>query len=418
MQSTSQSSIPRVPSSKNKQLNIVENSTSNSSAISTNLLEKDIVELHKSVASKSKISNKNESIISEQFDVAASQESMPDVIISNSNDLDNVDTEDTSPVMNIKITDVISLPPELFESVPDVALHENSIDTTSPSTSKSLEKLVTYIGPSKRIYEGGNLRKKSISLHIMIAYNFDNIYYIIFSAVNTGNSKKVKGDNYEKFRANGSVTFNIGTSDASKENGKISPIKSNEVHKNKNSLNCTSENKLSNSYNNQKDDLSTQMSSHKMDDMRHTNQAAGNYWEDNATLLNVQQNSENPVVRGSYLPSSKCKNPVFFPLANVYDTPTLNSNLTNSQDTKNKGNMHLTSNIIMPMTNMINPQTIVVNQSVALNASVPVIANGNQMKIVDKNKVVLMREKMFANVSSPGDGSSNGIFVSNLLKRI
>ncbi|XP_025268899.1 uncharacterized protein LOC105259473 [Camponotus floridanus] len=382
-QSTSQSSIPRVPLSKNKQLNTVKNSTSNLSAISSNLLEKDIVELHKSVASESKISNENKSIylISEQFDVAALQESMPDVI-SNSNDLDNVDTVDTSPVMNIKITDVISLPPELFESVPDVTLHENSIDTTSPSTSKSLEKLVAYIAPSKRIYEG---------------------------AINTGYSKKVKGDNYEKFSANDSVTFNyhINTFDASKENGKISSLKSNEVHKNKNSLNCTSANKLSNSYNNQKDNLLTQMSSHKMDDMRHTNQVAGNYLEDNATLLQVQQNSENPVVNGTYLPSSKCKNPLFFPLANVYDT-TLNSNDTNSQDTKNKGNMHLT-NIIMPMTNVINPQTIVVNQSVTFNGSMPVIANDNQMKMLDKNKVVLMREKMFANVSSPND-SSNNIF--------
>ncbi|EFN72517.1 G2/M phase-specific E3 ubiquitin-protein ligase [Camponotus floridanus] len=382
-QSTSQSSIPRVPLSKNKQLNTVKNSTSNLSAISSNLLEKDIVELHKSVASESKISNENKSIylISEQFDVAALQESMPDVI-SNSNDLDNVDTVDTSPVMNIKITDVISLPPELFESVPDVTLHENSIDTTSPSTSKSLEKLVAYIAPSKRIYEG---------------------------AINTGYSKKVKGDNYEKFSANDSVTFNyhINTFDASKENGKISSLKSNEVHKNKSSLNCTSANKLSNSYNNQKDNLLTQMSSHKMDDMRHTNQVAGNYLEDNATLLQVQQNSENPVVNGTYLPSSKCKNPLFFPLANVYDT-TLNSNDTNSQDTKNKGNMHLT-NIIMPMTNVINPQTIVVNQSVTFNGSMPVIANDNQMKMLDKNKVVLMREKMFANVSSPND-SSNNIF--------
>lgn len=247
----------------------------------------------------------------------------------------------------------------------------------------------------------------------MIAYNFDNIYYITFSAVNTGNSKKVKGDNYEKFRANDSVTFNINTSDASKENGKIFSIKSNEVHKNKNSLNCTSENKLSNSYNNQKDDLLTQMPSHEMDDMRHTNQVAGDYLENNVTLHKVQQNSENPVKR-TYLPSSKCKNPVFLPLANVYDTPTLNSNHTNNQDTKNKGNMHLTSNMIMPMTNVINPQTIVVNESVA---NVPVIANGNQKKMLDKNKVVLIREKMFANVSNPDD-SSNDIFVSNLLKRI
>lgn len=184
MQSTSQSSIPRVPSSKNvKQLNTVENSSPKSSnAISTNLLEKDIVELHNSVASKSKISNKNESIISKQFDVAASQESMSDVVISNNNDVDNVDTEDTSSIMNIKITNVTSLPPELFESVPDVALHENSIDTSSPSTSKSLEKLVAYIAPSKRVYEEGNFRNKHKFTYHHCTYNFDNILYYIFSS--------------------------------------------------------------------------------------------------------------------------------------------------------------------------------------------------------------------------------------------
>lgn len=248
----------------------------------------------------------------------------------------------------------------------------------------------------------------------MTVYNFDNIYYISVSS--TGNSKKVKGDNFsKKFWANNPVIFNNGTSNANKENGKISLTKSNEIHENKNSLNCTSESKFSNSNNNQKDDLSTQMSFHKMDDIRHTNEAAGNYLEKNTTSSNIQQNSKNPVEK-SYLPNNKYKNPDFFPLANVYDKSiNLNSNLTNSQ-AKNKRNMHSTSNIIMPVTNdltMTNLQTsIVVNQSVA---SVPV-ANGDQTKILDKNNV-LMREKMFTNVSSPGSSSSNNIFVSNLLKR-
>lgn len=245
-------------------------------------------------------------------------------------------------------------------------------------------------------------------------------YYITFSAVDIGSFKKVKGDNfYEKFKANNSVTFNIGTSDASKENRKIFPIKSNKVYENKNLVNCTSENKLSNSYNNEKDDLSIQMSSHKMDDIRHKNQAAGNYLEEDITSLNVQQNSENPVVKKTYSSNNcnKCKNPIFFPLTNVHDTSLLNSNLTNNQDAKNKGNMHSTSNIIMQGTNM-NPQTIVVNQSVTLNANVPVVARSNQMKMLEKSKVVLIREKVFANVSSPGDSSSNSISVSNLLKKI
>lgn len=242
----------------------------------------------------------------------------------------------------------------------------------------------------------------------MIAYNFDNIYYI--SATSTGNSKKVKGNNFsEKLWANNLIIFNNDTSNVNEE---ISSIKSNEIHENKNPLNCTSENKFSNSNNNQKDDLSTQMSFHKMDDIRHTNQAEGNYLEKNTTSLNIQQNSKNPAEK-TYLPNNKYKNPDFFPLANVCDKSiNLNSN-TNSQ-AENKRNMHSTSNIIMPVTNdlTMNNQTMGVNQSVA---SVPV-ANGNQMKILDKNNV-LRREKVFTNVSSPGNDSSNSIFVSNLLKR-
>lgn len=165
LQSTSQLSIPHISSSKNiikSQLNTIENLTSTcSNATSTNLSEKNYIELHKSVASKQNISNKSEST-TELFDAATLRESTPDLFISNDNNLDNLDTENISrsPIMNIKITNVTSLPPEVFESVPDVALHEKSIDIASPSTSKSLEKLVTYIAPPKRIYEEGNLRKR------------------------------------------------------------------------------------------------------------------------------------------------------------------------------------------------------------------------------------------------------------------
>lgn len=192
LQSTSRSNIYHLSSSKKiikSQLNTVENSTSTcSNATSTNLLKKDNSELHKSIASKQTISNKSESTISELSDAAILRKSMPDIFISN-NDLDNLDTENISksPIMNIKITNVTSLPPEVFESVPDVALHENSIDTSSPSTSKSLEKLVTYIAPPKRIYEEGNLRKKRRSSYIYIMYMMtasNNItFYYIFQQI-------------------------------------------------------------------------------------------------------------------------------------------------------------------------------------------------------------------------------------------
>lgn len=156
---TSQSSLLNA-SSKNiikSQLNTVENSTSKNLNATSTLLEKDNIKSHKS-ASKSKIVNKNESIISKQFDVAL-REFMSDLIIKNdlNNDLDDLNI-DGNPFMNIKNTGVTPQSPKVFKSVPD-SLHDSSSDASS--SSKSLEKFVTYILPLKRIYEEGNLRKKA-----------------------------------------------------------------------------------------------------------------------------------------------------------------------------------------------------------------------------------------------------------------
>lgn len=173
---TSQSSLDHISSSKNiikSQSSTVENSKS-SNATSINLLEKDNIKLHKSIA-KSKIANKNKSITSKQFD-AKFQEFVSDLITLNNNlnnALNNLGHKSKSfyehqkfldisqsPFMNIKSTNVTSQSPKVFKSVPDT-LHANSFDASSSSTSKSLEKLVTYSLPSKRINEEGNLRKKA-----------------------------------------------------------------------------------------------------------------------------------------------------------------------------------------------------------------------------------------------------------------
>ncbi|XP_025268901.1 uncharacterized protein LOC112639372 isoform X2 [Camponotus floridanus] len=215
---TSQSSLLNA-SSKNiikSKLNTVENSTSKNLNATSTLLEKDNIKSHKS-ASKSKIVNKNESIISEQYDVAL-REFMSDLIIKNdlNNDLDDLNI-DGNPFMNINNTGATSQSPKVFKSVPD-PLHDSSFEASS-STCKSLEKLVTYILPSKRIYEEEN------------------------NVVNK--CKKIKGYN-EKSWEKKSLAFCIVSNANKQQNRKTSPIKTNEICENKNSLKYTSINELYN----------------------------------------------------------------------------------------------------------------------------------------------------------------------------
>lgn len=400
LQLTSCSSKPHISSSKdttnnNSPLNTVLNSitSKSSNATSTNLLEKDNVNSHKSVASKPEISNKTESIVSEQLDVATSQKSTPDLIVSNNNDLDDTEDRSKSPIMNIKITNVTSLPPEVFESVPDVicddiALHENSIDTSSPSTSKTLEDLVTYVLPPKRTYEEVN------------------------SVVD--NCKKFKGNNFaeESCEKNSTTSYvTVASNVNEQQNGKMSPIKTNEIYKDNNLLKCTFVNELSNSYNDERDALPTTFTS--FHDEKHTSQVTVNYFKENAATFNVQQKDENPVkpIR-TYLPSSKRKNQTRSLLRNIYPKLMPDPNLTTNQEAGNNGNMYSapSSNVPMVTNNNIvinQPQTIIVNQSI--NTTVPILVNGNQTEMLDK-KTVLPEKNSFTNVSSPGDSSSNNIF--------
>lgn len=187
-------------------------------------------------------------------------------------------------------------------------------------------------------------------------------------------------------------------------------------------MKCTSEllnesSNLSNSSNlyNQKE-LSTQLISfRKENDVKRTNQVTGNYSEGNGSSLNVQQSNENSVkARKTYLPSSKRKNQLYLSLEKFYPTSMPDSNLTINQDAEiNRNMLHTLSNIILPN------DFPTVSRSVvrAFNANVPVVANDNQTKMLDKKNAALMKEKIFTNVSSPGDSFSNNIFVSNLFKK-
>lgn len=92
---------------------------------------------------KSMVPSTSKITTSEQpSDVTASQKSTPVAAPSNNND-DLEAFMDTSSVMNIKITNVTSVPPELFASVPDVSLDEDVTwlqpDTVNMSSGDTLE---------------------------------------------------------------------------------------------------------------------------------------------------------------------------------------------------------------------------------------------------------------------------------------
>jgi len=171
-------------------LNTIENSvTSESQTATIDLLKTDNINIPKTTASESEASNKSESTILDQI-IVTPQESTLDLIGLSSNDLEETDVVNTSEtsVMNIKITNVTSLPPEVFESVPDVCdditFHTNTTDTSSLSANKTLEQLVTHVSSTKRCINEGNLRKERdgevyTSLYY-IYYNytmFDNITF-------------------------------------------------------------------------------------------------------------------------------------------------------------------------------------------------------------------------------------------------
>lgn len=135
--------------------------------------------------SKSKVSNKRKMNISKQTAPRESkqeptqqstkeftQELIRELtrVASSSND-DSEVSEDSSSVMNIKITNVTSLPPEVFANVPDVDLEENvtwlQSDTgdTSSAVIEPLEKWVASQQSSsttmkRGIHEEGNLLKR------------------------------------------------------------------------------------------------------------------------------------------------------------------------------------------------------------------------------------------------------------------
>jgi len=148
-------------------LNAIKNSASKSQNNITTIDLSNVDVLNPTV-SESEASSKNKSNVSDVIidSIVTPQKSTLDVDASNSNDSKKTDNTDKTPVMTddecpFKITNVTSLPPEVFENVPDVCndvtLHNTTDDTSSLSASKMLMELATHISAIKRSMHEGNL---------------------------------------------------------------------------------------------------------------------------------------------------------------------------------------------------------------------------------------------------------------------
>ncbi|KAL0099451.1 hypothetical protein PUN28_020166 [Cardiocondyla obscurior] len=208
--------------------------------------------------------------------VITSQNTTLDLGASSSDDLEGntIDTSETS-IMNIKITSVTSVPPEVFENVPDVC-NDVTLPTniTDPmSLSKVLQQLVTQTAHFKRSMNE--------------ASDF------------TENRKKIKtSDSNEMLHATNpaAVSVIVAHSTNKQQNENITISKPDKIDQlNKGLSRCTfgTTSNVLNPLNNQTTNL---YEVHKTDNMRNAHEIVS-HSEENNMFVNVQQNKDNPIAQ-------------------------------------------------------------------------------------------------------------------------
>ncbi|KAG5322009.1 G2E3 ligase, partial [Acromyrmex heyeri] len=353
--------------STSKKLNATVGSKSQSVA-TIDLLEKDYIDLSKPIASERETSKKNESTISkDQIDVLTSQESTLDLITSNAVKTDTEKTSETS-FMNIKITNVVSLPPEVFESVPDVicdniTLHANTTDTSPLSINEKLEQLVTSVSSKRSMHEASNINNcKKIKRN-----NFDERLHETCSRVGTTVSDRNETNNIQNDAKNSTNNIDRQQSERTSAN-KFIPL-----------LSKNSANNLSSQHN---------YIQIKTNDVQHMNQILSNL-EGNAVHVNLNQRNENRVTQANteFVTFTK-NNPVLLPIGSYYLQQIPNPNFTaiDQNDRRNETNLYgIPSNsVILPRVKdnitVLNNSTVLsnpllVNQPVMTNVTAPILSD-------------------------------------------
>ncbi|XP_011342654.1 dentin sialophosphoprotein isoform X2 [Ooceraea biroi] len=376
-------------------------------------------------ASESEIASKNTSVIVRQSSAASPRESTANSLSLNSEDADaDVDTVDIngSPIMSIKITNVTSVLPEVFESTPDIICEDdalkNSVNSVSALKRKVFEEYVRSMMPLKRsVPEASNVA--------------DNGH------------KKIKRDKFcENYTTHGCMKPYATAPDTSaRQNRGTSPIKPDEISKAaedpskcmsadgsfNSSLNVsrkkdykdtsskTCEISASSLNDAQRNDPS--LSLHQMSN-NCTDQVKSRHSVEGSTLCNVQSKQENSLreTANTHLHFNECNSQL---------DSTSNLNSTNNQDTSNNEANAVCaaplSSLTLPerlqtlnnITGINNNQTVFKNQDITIRAVNPTTCAGNNNRtgVSNKHKIVTSaREKSNAKVSSlkyPGHESPN-----------
>lgn len=328
----------------------------------------------------------------------------------------NVLDASVSSVMNIKITNVTSLPPEIFASVPEVGREEKTarVPDVNTVTNKSLEKwFATHIPPTKSdVREDSNSKRKLEFIRLPLNEVADNC-------------KKLKGDSYIKTCSTDKTQStdsrdNIVHNTSQKQDQIISETGFNNIRGDTKdfSKSMVSRNEISRLpiINNQNNELLIKSKA----DLDHVSTKSNHLEENNASVIVQHCNkSFSQLMNTSVIHPNQFY--VKIPPPNIFFTePTLNSNTKNSQCTRNTGNVAYataSSDTALPQvmsTAMIdNRRTIFPNQPIATNVIRPINANNNEIGMLNKQEIGFTNEASSKNVSISGNESSNKI-VSNL----
>ncbi|XP_071568088.1 uncharacterized protein [Temnothorax nylanderi] len=417
-------------------LNATKNSAT-SNVTTVDLAKNDNINVPKPIVSESEASSKNVSTISDQVGVAAPRKSTLDLVASNGNDLEETneagtdDTDETS-VMNIKISNVTSLPPEVFESVPDVCdnvtLFENTIDTSSMSADTVLTQLLTRddltVSTKRSLQEASD----AIDNYKKIKRNsFDERLHetssTATSVIVTNNTNDINNTN------------NTINSTNEQQNKSTSLRKSSEIGKNDRLLKCTSVttngiaipmlNEPTNSItiplsNNRKINLSAQSMPLHKDDVHHVQCSISG----NNVSVNAQQSKENSVAHRSteYVAVGK-NNPVFLQVPFYLQQIANPFTISQSAVTPEKTNVYTaipSSSIILPRVTdnitvlsnqpMLSNPTVVINQPIMASVTAPILNNAqltvNQQEAASKGNILVTTSSNDSSNKSYCDGDA------------
>ncbi|TGZ37682.1 DNA polymerase zeta catalytic subunit [Temnothorax longispinosus] len=394
-----------------------KSATSKSQNVMTfDLANNDNINVPKPIESEPEASSKNISTISDQLGVAAARKSTLDLVASNGNNLEETnvagtdDTDETS-VMNIKITNVTSLPPEVFESVPDVCdnvTFKNSTSSMSADTvyTQLLTRDDLTVSTKRSLHEASD----AIDNHKKIKRNsFDE------SIIFTNKLNNIMNPNH---------TIN---STNKQQNDSTSLRKSSEIGKNDSLLKCTSittngiaipmlnepTNSITIPLSNNRN-LSAQSMPLHNDDVHHVQCSISG----NNVSVNAQQSKENSVAHRSteYLAIGK-NNPVYLQMPIYLQQIPNPFTISQSAVTPEKTNVYTaipSSSIILPRVTdnitvlsnqpMLSNPTVVLNQPIMASVTAPILTNAqlavNQQEAASKGNI-------FVTTSSAGNDSSN-----------